>query len=201
MLLKIYEENPNPKEIAKVVDTLRNGGLIIYPTDTIYGIGCDITNARAVETICKLKNMDPRKANLSFICFDLSHISEYAKVSNENFKVMKKNLPGAFTFILEGNNRLPKLFKEKKTVGIRVPDNNIIRTIVNELGNPIMSTSVKDNDEVFEYFTDPELMHEKFQDIVDIVIDGGFGDTEPSTIIDCTNDEIEIIRQGKGILK
>lgn len=200
MLIKIYPENPNPKEIAKVVETLRNGGLIIYPTDTIYGIGCDITNARAVEAICKLKGIDPRKAELSFICYDLSHISEYAKVSNTVFKTMKKNLPGAFTFILEGNNKLPKLFKEKKTVGIRVPDNNIIRTIVNQLGNPIMSTSVKDNDLVQEYFTDPELIHEKFENVVDLVIDGGYGEIEPSTVVDCTGDEIEIIRQGKGIL-
>lgn len=201
MLIKIYPENPNQKEIAKVVETLRNGGLIIYPTDTIYGIGCDITNARAVESICKLKGIDPRKANLSFICYDLSHISEYAKVSNTVFKTMKKNLPGAFTFILEGNNKLPKLFKEKKTVGIRVPDNDIIRTIVNQLGNPIMSTSVKDDDLVHEYFTDPELIHEKFGNIVDIVIDGGYGEVEPSTIVDCTGAEIEITRQGKGILE
>lgn len=200
MLVKIYPENPNQKEITKVVAILRNGGLVIYPTDTIYGIGCDITNARAVEAICKLKGIDPRKHNLSFICYDLSHISEYAKVSNAVFKTMKKNLPGPFTFILEGNNKLPKLFKEKKTVGIRVPDNNIIRSIVNELGNPIMSASVKDNDEILEYFTDPELIHEKFEGLVDIVIDGGYGEIEPSTIVDCTTDEIEIIRQGKGIL-
>lgn len=200
MLIKIYPENPNPKEIAKVIETLRNGGLIIYPTDTIYGIGCDITNARAVEAICKIKGIDPRKHNLSFICYDLSHISEFAKVSNDIFKIMKKNLPGPFTFILEGNNKLPKLFKEKKTVGIRVPDNNIIRTIVNELGNPIMSASVKDADEVQEYFTDPELIHEKFENKVDIVIDGGYGEMEPSTIVDCTGEEIEITRQGKGEL-
>jgi len=200
MLIKIYPENPNPKEIAQVVETLRNGGLIIYPTDTIYGIGCDIFNARGVETICKLKNIDPRKANLSFICYDLSHISEYAKVSNSAFKLMKKNVPGPFTFILEGNNHLPKLFKAKKTVGIRVPDNNIIRTIVKELGNPILSTSVKDDDLVLEYFTDPELIYEKFKDLVEIVIDGGYGAIEPSTIVDFTNDEIEITRQGKGEL-
>lgn len=202
MLVKIYPENPNPKEINKIVETLRDGGLIIYPTDTIYGIGCDITNARAVEAICRIKGIDPKKNNLSFICYDLSHISEYARVDNNTFKMMKKNLPGAFTFILEGNNSLPKLFKQKKTVGIRVPDNNIIRTIVNELGNPILSTSVKDDqDDILEYFTDPELIHERLGHLVDIVIDGGYGELEPSTVVDCTGDEIEIIRQGKGELE
>lgn len=200
MLLKIYPENPNPKDIAQVVETLRNGGLIIYPTDTIYGIGCDIFNTRAVEAICKIKNIDPRKVNLSFICYDLSHISEYAKVSDASFKLMKKNLPGPFTFILEGNNKLPKLFKSKKTIGIRIPDNNIVRAIIQELGNPILSTSVKDDDTVLEYSTDPELIHEKYRNQVELVIDGGYGDIEPSTIIDCTNDEIKIIRQGKGNL-
>lgn len=200
MLLKIYPENPNPREIAQVVETLRNGGLIIYPTDTIYGIGCDIFNAKAVEAICKLKGIDPRKANLSFICYDLSHISEYAKVTDSAFKLMKKNLPGPFTFILEGNNKLPKLFKLKKTVGIRIPNNNIIRTIVKELGNPILSTSVKDDDPVLEYFTDPELIYEKYNNQVELIIDGGYGDIEPSTVVDCTGDEVIILRDAKGEL-
>ncbi|MBN1462373.1 MAG: threonylcarbamoyl-AMP synthase [Paludibacteraceae bacterium] len=200
MLLKIYPENPNPREITQVVETLRNGGLIIYPTDTIYGIGCDIFNAKAVEAICKLKGIDPRKANLSFICYDLSHISEYAKVTDSAFKLMKKNLPGPFTFILEGNNKLPKLFKLKKTVGIRIPNNNIIRTIVKELGNPILSTSVKDDDPVLEYFTDPELIYEKYNNQVELIIDGGYGDIEPSTVVDCTGDEVIILREAKGEL-
>lgn len=200
MLLKIYPENPNPREIAQVIETLRNGGLIIYPTDTIYGIGCDIFNAKAVEAICKLKGIDPRKANLSFICYDLSHISEYAKVTDSAFKLMKKNLPGPFTFILEGNNKLPKLFKLKKTVGIRIPNNNIIRTIVKELGNPILSTSVKDDDPVLEYFTDPELIYEKYNTQVELIIDGGYGDIEPSTVVDCTGNEVIILREAKGEL-
>ncbi len=201
MLLKIYSENPNPKETQRVVEVLRNGGIIIYPTDTVYGIGCDIFNSKGVERICKLKNIDADKAkNLSFICYDLSHISEYAKVSNSVFKLMKKNLPGAFTFILNGSNNLPKLFKSKKSVGIRIPDNSIIRAIVEELGNPILSTSVHDEDDTVEYTTDPELIYEKYADKVDLIIDGGYGSIEPSTIVDCTGDEWEVIRQGKGEL-
>ncbi|MDR1678675.1 MAG: threonylcarbamoyl-AMP synthase [Prevotellaceae bacterium] len=201
MLLKIYPENPNPREIARVVEVLRGGGIIIYPTDTVYGMGCDIFNARAVETICRLKNINPRKANLSFICHDLSNISEYARVSNATFKLMKRNLPGAFTFILQGNNHLPKLFKEKQTVGIRVPDNNIARSIVRELGHPILSTSVKDGeDEIQAHFSDPELIYERYGNLADIVIDGGNCALETSTIVDCTSDEFVITRQGKGEL-
>jgi tRNA threonylcarbamoyl adenosine modification protein (Sua5/YciO/YrdC/YwlC family) len=201
MLLKIYPENPNPKEIQRIVEILRDGGIIIYPTDTVYAIGCDIFNNKGIEQICKLKNIDAEKAkNLSFICYDLSHISEYAQVNNSVFKLMKKNLPGAFTFILNGSNKLPKLFKAKKSVGIRVPDNSIIRAIVQELGNPILSTSIRDEDDVIEYTTDPELIHEKYAEKVDIVIDGGYGGIEASTIVDCTGDEWEIIRQGKGDL-
>lgn len=202
MLIRIYPENPNEREIEKVVQFLRDGGLIVYPTDTIYGLGCDIFNAKAVEKICRLKNIDPRKANLSFICSDLSHISEYAKVDNNTFKLMKKNLPGPFTFILNGNSNLPKLFRNKKTVGIRVPDNNIIRELVKGLGNPILSTSVKDDDdEILEYFTDPELIHERYEHIADVVINGGYGTLEPSTVVDCTGDEPVIVRQGKGELE
>lgn len=202
MLIRIYEENPNQREVDKVVQFLRDGGLIVYPTDTIYGLGCDIFNVKAVEKICRYKKIDPRKANLSFICYDLSNISEYAKVDNQTFKLMKKNLPGAFTFILNGNSNLPKLFRNKKTVGIRVPDNNVIRELVKGLGNPILSTSVKDDDDdILEYFTDPELIHERLSNIADVVIDSGFGELEPSTIVDCTGDEPVIVRQGKGVLE
>ena len=201
MLIRIYPENPNQREIDKVVQFLRDGGLIVYPTDTIYGLGCDIFNTKAVEKICRYKNIDVRKANLSFICYDLSHISEYAKVDNDTFKLMKKNLPGPFTFILNGNNNLPKLFRNKKTVGIRIPDNNIIRELVKGLGNPILSTSVRDDEnEIQEYFTDPELIHERYENIADVVINGGYGSLDPSTIVDCTGDEPVIIRHGKGEL-
>ncbi|MBR2262136.1 MAG: threonylcarbamoyl-AMP synthase [Paludibacteraceae bacterium] len=201
MLIRIYPENPNPREIDKVVQFLRDGGLIVYPTDTIYGLGCDIFHTKAVEKICRYKGIDVRKANLSFICYDLSHISEYAKVSNDTFKLMKKNLPGPFTFILNGNNNLPKLFRNKKTVGIRIPDNNIIRELVKGLGNPILSTSVHDaDDEIQEYFTDPELIHERYENIADVVINAGYGSLEPSTVVDCTGDEPVVVRQGKGEL-
>lgn len=200
MLLKIYPENPNQKELNKVVDVLREGGLVIYPTDTVYAMGCDAMNVRAVESICRLKGINPQKSNLSIICYDLSNISEYARVSNAAFKLMRKNLPGPYTFILPTSNELPKIYKNKKEVGIRVPDNNIIRQLVLELGNPIMSTSIHDDDQIIEYTTDPELIFEKYQDKVDIVIDGGYGGTEASTIVDCTTDDFEIIRQGKGEL-
>lgn len=200
MLTKIYPDNPNEREILRAVEILRNGGLIIYPTDTIYAIGCDALNQRAVENICKLKGVDPRKSNLSIICYDLSNISHYAKVSNTAFKVMKKNLPGPFTFILPATNELPKIFKQRKEVGIRVPDNNIIRQIVNELGNPVLSMTVRDDRDMIEYTTDPELIDEKYENIVDMVIDGGYGAIIPSTVVDCLDDSFEIIRQGKGHL-
>ncbi|MBP8791498.1 MAG: threonylcarbamoyl-AMP synthase [Breznakibacter sp.] len=203
MLIRIYPENPNPKAIEQVVDCLRHGGIVIYPTDTIYGLGCAIDNHAAVEKIIRFKGINTKKAHLSFICYDLSHISDFIKpISNATFKLMKKNLPGAFTFVLNANNNIPKLFKNnKKTVGIRVPANSIIREIVKELGSPILSTSVKDDDEILEYSTDPELIHEKFAQIADLVIDGGYGDNEPSTIVDCTGETVDIIRQGKGILE
>jgi len=203
MLVKLYPDNPNAKEIKKIADVLRNGGLVIYPTDTIYGIGCDINNSKAVEKVARIKNINLKKANLSFICYDLSHISDYTRpLDNHLFKIMKKHLPGPFTFILQANTNVPKLFKNnKKTVGIRVPDNNIIRELVQELGNPILSTSIRDEDDVIEYTTDPELIYEKFGGQVDIVIDGGFGDNIPSTIVNCTNGEIEVTRQGKGDLE
>jgi tRNA threonylcarbamoyl adenosine modification protein (Sua5/YciO/YrdC/YwlC family) len=199
MLVKIYPENPNEREIKRVVEILRDGGIIIYPTDTVYGMGCDINNARMVEKICKIKGISP-KENLSFICFDLSQLSHYCKpLDNRTFKLMKRYLPGPFTFILPANNHVPKLFdSRKKTVGIRVPDNNIIREIVRELGNPILSTSILDEDDIIEYTTDPELIHEKFRDQVDMVIDGGYGNNIPSTVVDCTGDEFVILRQGLG---
>jgi tRNA threonylcarbamoyl adenosine modification protein (Sua5/YciO/YrdC/YwlC family) len=203
MLIKIYPENPNEKTIQQVVEVLRRGGLIIYPTDTVYGLGCDITNHRAIEQIAKIRNIKLEKANFSFICYDLSHISDYIKpIDNTTFRVLKKALPGPFTFIFNANNNVPKLLSSnKKTVGIRVPDNNIARCIVKELGNPILSTSIHDDDDVIEYSTDPELIYEKYQDLVDIVIDGGYGDNIPSTVVDCTSGEFEIIREGKGELE
>lgn len=203
MLIKIYPENPNPKAIEQVVEVLKKGGVIIYPTDTIYGLGCDITNQKAIEKVCRIRGVKPEKANLSFICYDLSHISDYIKpIDNTTFRILKKALPGPFTFIFNANNNVPKLLSsKKKTVGIRVPDNTIARCIVKELGNPILSTSIRDEDELLEYTTDPELIHEKFEDLVDLVIDGGFGDNEPSTVVDFTNGFIEIIRQGKGIIE
>ena len=202
MLLKIHPDNPGQRQIMQVVDCLNKGGIIIYPTDTVYGLGCDIFNKKAVERIALYKGIKLNKAHFSFICFDLSHLSDYTRpIHNDVYKMMKKNLPGPFTFILEANNKVPKLIQsKKKTVGIRVPENNIIRTIIEELGHPIMSTSIKDEDEVIEYTTDPELIYEKHKNIADIVIDGGFGDNEPSTIIDCTQTEIVIVREGKGVL-
>lgn len=203
MLIRMYNENPNPRDVRQVVNELRNNGVIIYPTDTVYGMGCDITNAKAVERVARLKGVKIEKANFSFICSDLSHLSDYTRpISNTVFKLMKKNLPGPFTFILEANNNVPNYFKgKKKTVGIRVPDNNIIREIVNELGNPILTTSIYDDDEIIEYTTDPELIHEKYQNDVDLVIDGGYGELVPSTVVDCTKDIIEIVREGKGVLE
>ena len=198
-LVKMYNENPNQKWIEKIVKILKNGGLIIYPTDTVYGLGCDISNNKALEKIAKIKGVKLEKANFSFICYDLSNLSEYIKqIDTPTYKILKRALPGAYTFILNGNNNLPKVFKKKKTVGIRIPDSNIIREIVKQLGNPIVSTSIHDEDDVIEYTTDPELIFEKWKNTVDIVIDGGYGDNLASTVIDLTTDTIEIIREGKG---
>ncbi len=197
--IRIYNENPNEKEIAKVVQILRNGGLVIYPTDTVYGLGCDITNTKALEKIAKIKGVKLEKANFSFICADLSNLSDYVKqIDSATFKILKRALPGPYTFILPGNNNLPKDFKKKKTVGIRVPDNNIARIIVERLGNPIVSTSIHDEDDVIEYTTDPELIFEKWQNLVDAVVDGGYGDNTASTVIDLSGNEPIIIREGKG---
>ena len=199
--IKLYNENPNPKEIDKIVKILQKGGLIIYPTDTVYGLGCDITNTKGLEKIAKIKGLKLEKANFSFVCNDLSHLSDYVKqIDSSTFKILKRALPGPFTFILPGSNNLPKAFKKRKTVGIRIPDNSIARTLVASLGNPIVSTSIRDEDDVLEYTTDPELIFEKWKNIVDIVIDGGFGDNQASTVIDLTSTEPEIIREGKGSL-
>jgi tRNA threonylcarbamoyl adenosine modification protein (Sua5/YciO/YrdC/YwlC family) len=197
--VKIYNENPNPKEIQKVVSILKSGGLIIYPTDTVYGLGCDITNNKALEKIARIKGIKLDKANFSFVCNDLSHLSDYVKqIDTPTFKILKRALPGPYTFILPGSNNLPKAFKKRKTVGIRIPDNNIAIALVEALGNPIVSSSIRDDDDVLEYTTDPELIFEKWQNLVDIVIDGGYGDNHASTIIDLTSSEPEIIREGKG---
>lgn len=197
--IKIYPDNPNEKEIAKVVKVLKEGGLVIYPTDTVYGLGCDITNTKALERVAKLKGIKLDKANFSFICHDLSNISDYVRqIDTATFKILKRALPGPYTFILPGNNNLPKEFKKKKTVGIRVPDNSIILELVRQLGNPIVSTSIHDEDEVLEYSTDPELIFEKWQHLVDVVIDGGYGDNVASTIIDLSEFEPVVVREGKG---
>ena len=202
-LLRIHPDHPQSKEIDAAVECLRNSGIIIYPTDTVYGLGCDINKQRAVERICQIRGINPEKANFSFICYDLSHLSDFTKqVNTATYKLMKKALPGPFTFILEANNNVPKLFKsKKKTVGIRIPDNNIARQIVKQLGNPIMSTSIHDEDEIVEYTTDPGLIYEKYKDKVDMVIAGGYGNNEASTVVDCTNGEFTILRQGIGVLQ
>ena len=197
--IKIYEDKPSEAAIKKVVEVLRNGGLIIYPTDTVYGLGCDITNTRALELIAKIKGIKLEKANFSFICHDLSNLSDYVKqIDTSTFKILKRALPGPYTFILPGNNDLPREFRKKKTVGIRVPNNNIALEIVKMLGNPIVSTSIHDEDEVLEYSTDPELIFEKWQNKVDLVIDGGYGDNIGSTIIDLSGYEPVVVREGKG---
>ncbi len=198
LYIRMYEENPAPRHIRQIVDILQDGGVIIYPTDTVYGIGCDITKPKAIERVAQLKGVKAEKANFSFICYDMSHLSDYTKpLDNSIFKLMKRNLPGPFTFILEANNNVPKILKaNRKTIGIRIPDNNIIREIVNVLGNPILTTSLKADDEILEYTTDPELIYEDYQNLVDAVIDGGYGGNVASTIIDCTNDEPQVIRLG-----
>ena len=200
-LIKIYNKNPNPKEIERAVAVLKRGGLLIYPTDTVYGLGCDITNNKALEKIARIKGVRLEKAKFSFICYDLSNLSEYVKqIDTPTYKILKRALPRAYTFILNSNNNLPKVFKKKKTVGIRIPDNNIVREIVKELGNPIISTSIYDEDDLLEYTTDPELIYEKWRNRVDMVIDGGYGNNIPSTVIDLSTDDIMVLREGKGDL-
>ncbi|QBQ42356.1 L-threonylcarbamoyladenylate synthase [Sphingobacterium psychroaquaticum] len=202
MLIKIYEDNPQEKAIQQAVEILKKGGVIIYPTDTIYGIGCDITNQKAIERVCQIRGLKPDKSNLSFICYDLTDISQYTRPFDTSvFRVLKKALPGPFTFIFNASGQVPKLLSsKKKTVGIRVPDNNIVRAIVKELGNPIVTASIRDEDDILEYSTDPELIYEKYADLVDLVIDGGYGDNVPSTVVDVTTGDFEVIREGKGDL-
>ncbi len=197
MILKLYENNTNPQHLKKVVELLRNSGIIIFPTDTVYAFGCDIFRPSAVETIARFKEKDLRKAELSFICEDLSQISEYARMNDESFKLIRKYLPGPFTFLLQGSSRLPRLFKDKKIVGVRIPDNSIALEIVRQLGNPMMVSSIFTDDDTLEYLTDPELIDEKFGQMVDLVIDGGYGGLEPSTVVDCTDDEPVVVREGK----
>jgi tRNA threonylcarbamoyl adenosine modification protein (Sua5/YciO/YrdC/YwlC family) len=201
MILKIYPDNPHPREVQNVAKILNEGGIIIYPTDTVYGMGCDIFNKKAVEKVARIKGIDPAKVRFSFICSDLSHLSYFTKpINNQTFKLLKKYLPGPFTFILPANTNVPRhLLGKKKTVGIRIPDNNIILSIVKELGHPIITTSIHDEDEIIEYTTDPELIHEKYGNVVDLVINGGYGDNNPSTVVDCCSDETVIIRQGLGV--
>lgn len=201
-LIKLYNDNPNPRDIQRVVSIIRDGGLVIYPSDTVYALGCDITNNRALERVAKIKGVKLAKANFSFVCKDLSNLSDYVKqIDTATFKLLKRALPGPYTFILPGNNNLPTVFKKKKEVGIRVPDNSITNTIISELGNPIVSTSIYDEDEVIEYMTDPELIYEKWKDLVDVVVDGGYGDNVPSTVIDLTSGDPVLIREGKGSLE
>jgi len=201
MLLKLYEDNPNPVQIRHIAEVVRNGGIIIFPTDTVYAFGCNIFNAAGVEFISRLKNKDLRRSELSFICHELSEVSEYAKMDDQAFRLMKKNLPGPFTFILNGSSKLPKLFKNKKTVGIRMPNNAIALAIVKELGNPMMTSSIFTDEDSTEYYTDPELIDEKYGLKVSIVIDGGMGGSQHSTIVDCTGDEPEVVREGAGELQ
>ena len=203
MLLKIYDKNPNEKNIREAVKILEDGGVIIFPTDTIYAIGCNVYSPRALERVARIKGLNPKNANFSFLFHDLSDLSEYTRpISNEVFNMMKRTLPGPYTYILDANSNVPKILGiKKKTVGIRIPDNPILLEILKELGKPIMSTSVHDDDEVLEYTTDPELIHERYQDLVDLVIDGGYGGNTPSTIIDCTGEEIVVVREGKGELE
>lgn len=198
MLLSINTENPEGRKIKQVIESLNNDGIIIYPTDTVYGIGCDIFNQKAVERVCQIRGLDPTKAMLSFICKDISQVAEFAApIDNPTFRMMKKNLPGPFTFVLKSNNKVPKLFKNKKrTIGVRVPDHSIPLTIVEELGRPLLTSSLKSDDEISEYFTDPIDIFEDFKKLVDIVIDAGTGGNQPSTVIDCTGDLPDIIRMG-----
>lgn len=203
MLIKIYNENPNPRQIRKVIDVLEEGGVIIYPTDTVYAMGCDIKAQKAIEKIARFKGLNPDNPDMSLIFHDMSQLAEYTLIRDNNtFKLLKRNLPGPFTFIVQANNQIPKMFRNrKKTVGIRIPENEIALEIVRELGRPIMTTSIHDQDEIIEYTTDPELIYEKYGEFADLVVDGGFGHNEASTVVDCTGDEPVVVRQGLGLLE
>ncbi|GJM62089.1 MULTISPECIES: L-threonylcarbamoyladenylate synthase [Persicobacter] len=199
-LIRLYPENPEPRKIIQIAEALRDGAVIIYPTDTVYGIGCDIMNAKAVDRVCRIKGVKTNKAQLSFICYDISDIAQYTRsIPTPVFKVLKKALPGPYTFLFPASTQVPKIISaKKKMVGIRIPDNNIPRDIVRELGNPIVTTSIRDEDEVIEYTTDPELIYEKFGNLVDIIIDGGYGNNVASTILDTSSGSIEVVREGLG---
>lgn len=200
MLVKIYPKNPSPEKLREVVQVLANDGVVIFPTDTIYAIGCSIYSPKAIDRVARIKGINPKTANFSFLCCDLSQVSDYTRpISNDVHKLMRRSLPGPYTFILNAGSTLPKILgHKKKTVGIRIPENEILSGIIRELGHPVMSTSVHDDDEILEYTTDPELIHERYENAVDLVIDGGYGDNTPSTIIDCTGEEILMVREGKG---
>ena len=203
MLLKIYPNNPNQKDLDRVASTLRDGGLVIYPTDTLYAIGCDALNVRAVERICRIKGVDPQKSKLSIVCHDLSEAGAYTRIDNDAFKLLKRHLPGAFTFILPAGADLPRIYKSRREVGLRIPDNTIALELVRTLGNPLLTMSVHDpasDNEEPAYLTDPELLHDKFDGRVDLVIDGGIGRTEGSTVVDCTASPFAILRQGRGVI-
>jgi tRNA threonylcarbamoyl adenosine modification protein (Sua5/YciO/YrdC/YwlC family) len=201
MLIKIYPENPNKREMQQVVDVLQKGGIIIFPTDTIYALGCKASNTNGLEQVCRIMGKKPEKANLSLLCKDLSHITDYTTpIDNTVFRLMKRCLPGPYTFVLNASNQIPKIFKQqsKKTVGIRIPDNNIVLELINMLGEPLISSSIHSEDEIEEYITDPELIYEKYEKHIESMIDGGFGGNIGSTVIDCSGDDIVLIREGKG---
>lgn len=201
MLVKIYPDNPNQREIEQIVNILKNDGIVIYPTDTVYAMGCSLNSKKAQSRLMKIKGVDEKNANFSLICSDLSHLSDYAKVDNPTFKLLKRNLPGAFTFILPASSKVPdRYISKRKTVGLRIPNNSILLAIVTTLGIPLLTTSIKSDDNILEYITDPELIHENYEKLVDIVIDAGYGGIEASTIIDCTEYEYTIVRQGKGVV-
>lgn len=199
-MIRLFDDNPNLNTISKIVEVLRNGGVIIYPTDTVYALGCDIFQSKALEKICRIKGVDIKKANFSVMCDSLKQISEFTKMDDDTFKLIKKNTPGPFTFILNGNNKLPKLFKERKTIGIRIPNRNLVKVIVEELGNPIFTTSLRIDGQDPDYEVNAELIKEKYGSRVDLIIDGGIGVDNLSTVVDCTGYDFEIIRQGVGEL-
>jgi tRNA threonylcarbamoyl adenosine modification protein (Sua5/YciO/YrdC/YwlC family) len=203
MFLKVNQDNPEGRKIKQAADILRKGGVIIYPTDTVYALGCDIFQQKAVDKICHLRGLNPQKARLSFICKDIAEVSEYSQqIDNQVFKMLKRNLPGPFTFVMKSGNKLPKILKnKKKTIGVRVPDNNIVQALIEELGRPMLTSSLKSDDEILEYFTDPIDIYEDFKKRVDLVIDGGIGGNVPSTVVDCTGDDFEILREGAGELE
>lgn len=198
-IIKVHPENPHERAIDQIVEVLKNGGLVIYPSDTVYGLGCDITHAKAMEKLCRIKGVRPEKAQFSFVCNDLSHLSFYTKpISTSNFKLLKRALPGSFTFVMEASNNLPPTYKNRKTVGIRVPNHFVPQMIVEKLGNPIASTSIRNDDEITEYITDPELILEEYGNLVDLVVDSGAGGNIASSIIDISGEEVVILREGKG---